>query len=204
MANKKISIDINDVLRDYTRQFIKKFRDVINPSFHISYDEVTTNDFANLFPFESRGEYNNFVYDECALEIFGRAELMERNLGFRFSKWVENDVREACESVEDVPDLRLVSPFEMHLTIPSTLSFLARIGSKVREVYFPMDSLTIWDGCDLLVTANPKLLDNKPQGKISAKINTPYNRDCEADFTFDTFREFMESDVTERFVNNKI
>ena len=38
-----IAIDINDVIRDFTRQFIKYYQKVIDPSFEIEYDDL--NDF---------------------------------------------------------------------------------------------------------------------------------------------------------------
>jgi hypothetical protein len=34
-----------------------------------------------------------------------------------------------------------------------------------------------WDGLDILITADPEALKNKPEWKISVKIKTPYNKD---------------------------
>ena len=46
-----IAIDINDVIRDFTRQFIKYYQKVIDPSFEIEYDDVNDFEFTNIFPF---------------------------------------------------------------------------------------------------------------------------------------------------------
>lgn len=55
----------------------------------------------------------------------------------------------------------------------------------MREYHFPVDSKTIWDKCDVLITADPFLLENKPEGKITVKIETSYNKNCSADYTYD-------------------
>lgn len=203
---KVISIDINEVLRDYIRQFIKMYKKIVDPDCEIEYDDVTDRDFMNIFPFEFGGHpdkeaYYSFLYDEASYELYGRAEVMERNIGMRFSKWVENDMRNF--DPKDTPEIRLVSPFEMHLSIPSTLAFLSRIGSKVRDVRFPIVSATIWDDADIVITADPRLLASKPEGKIAIKINAPYNKDAEADYTFDSFVEVMDGDLIENLIENK-
>lgn len=198
MTKKNISIDVNDVLRDYTRQFMKIYNKVINPDFKINYDDVNEWDFSTLFPFDDKREYFDFLYDSTAYEIFGCAETMDRSLGARFSTWVERDMRNFDE--ENTPNLRIVSPFETHLAIPSTMHFLSRIGCKVREYYFPIVSSTIWDNTDILITANPKLIESKPEGKVVIKINTPYNQNVDADYTFQTFMEMMDSRIIEKLI----
>ena len=63
-----IGIDINDVLRDTTGQFIKMYQKVINPDFEIELENVTDFDFLNVFPFldennrPSRMNFNKFKY----------------------------------------------------------------------------------------------------------------------------------------------
>ena len=37
---KRIAIDINEVLRDYIRQFANMYKKVVNPSFDVSYEEM--------------------------------------------------------------------------------------------------------------------------------------------------------------------
>ena len=84
-----------------------------------------------------------------------------------------------------------VSPMEYGLSIGNTYFFLSKLGTKVREVYLPNDSLTIWDKCDVLITANPKLLESKPEGKVSIKIKADYNKECEADYTYRDLSSFI-------------
>jgi len=43
-----------------------------------------------------------------------------------------------------------------------------------------------------------------PEGKIVVKINASYNQENEAEFTFDTFMEFLnDSEIIEK-LNNKL
>lgn len=184
-----IAIDINDVIRDYTRQFIKYYQKVIDPNFEIEYEDVDDFEFMNIFPFKDENgdndiiEYYKFKYEDCAFELFGRSDVMERRLPMDFNLWTQNTLRNFEE--EKIPNVIIVSPFEMNLSIQSTLSFLSRIGVRIREYYFPTNSQTIWDKCDILITANPTLIQNKPEGKIAVKINAPYNKEVEGDYTFD-------------------
>lgn len=201
MAKKNISIDLNQVLRDFTRQFTKMYNKMINPSFRIDYDEITDWDFFNIFPFDDKNEYWQFLYSsDASYELYGCAEVMERNLGPEFSAWVENDM---TNFDEDNPNIRIVSPFEMHLSIPSSMHFLARIGCKIRNCTFPIVSASIWDDTDILVTAHPKLITSKPEGKIVIKINTPYNKDLEADYSFDKFTEVMKSGIINQLIKGE-
>lgn len=202
MAKKNIAIDLNQVLRDFTRQFMKMYNKVYDPHYVKDYDEITDWDLFNSFPFDDRREYNEFLYDsDSSYELYGCAEVMERGIGFAFSTWVERDMYDFDE--EDRPNLTIVSPFETHLAIPSTLHFLSRIGCKVRNYKFPTVSASIWDDTDILVTAHPKLLESKPEGKIAIKINTPYNQDMPADYEFDTFSEVMKSKIIEKLITGE-
>ena len=193
---KRIAIDINDVLRDYTRQFANIYKKVIDRSFDIEYDDIDDFNFLNIFPFlDSNGNadmyrFNNFKYEECAFEIYGRAEAMDRMLPSAFNLWTQNTMRNFDE--ENLPEIILFSPFEMNLSIQSTLSFLARFGIRVREILFPIDSVTMWDKCDIMITANPKLLEAKPKDKISFKVKAPYNKEASGTYEFDSMMDIIQ------------
>lgn len=191
----KIAIDINDVVRDYTNQFIKCYQKIVDPSFEITQEEITDFDFFNVFPFlDSNGNknkdlYYRFKYEDAAYDLFGRAETTEKRLSSEMTLWLQNTLRNF--EYDKIPDILFVSPFEMNLSIQSTLSFLARIGTRVREIYFPINSLTIWDKCDILITANPNLIENVPKGKIVFKIKTPYNCNTKTKYEYDNLIDII-------------
>ena len=65
------------------------------------------------------------------------------------------------------------------------------MGSRVREYYFPIDSSTIWDRCDVLITANPNLIQNCPSDKVVIAITKPYNKDIQTKYRFDTLMDVI-------------
>ena len=81
---------------------------------------------------------------------------------------------------------------EANLTIQATYAFLAKLPTRAREVYFPIDSSTVWDRCDILITANPLFLNNIPEGKIAIKVNMPYNKDIECKYSFNSMMDIID------------
>ena len=194
----KIAIDINDVLRDFTRQFMNYYIRGIDETFEISYEDITSFDLSEIFPFKDVYAYKLFRYVDYAFELYGRAEPMDRMLPYKFNDWTQKTLMNLDK--EKVPEIMLVSPFETGKSIQSTHSFLSKISSSVREVYFPLDSATIWDRCDILITANPNLIENVPEGKTVIKIEAPYNKDVEAEYTFKSLKEVID-DKDETVIN---
>ena len=191
----KIAIDVNDVLRDFTRQFANMYKKIVNPSFDIAYEDINDFDFINVFPFyDNNGNidtmlFNKFKYEDCSFEIYGRAEAMDRMLPSEFNLWTQNTMRNFDD--DKLPEIIIFSPFEMNLSIQSTLSFLARFGIRTRKIIFPSDSFKMWEECDVMITANPNLLEAKPENKISFKINAPYNKEAKGTYEFDSMLDII-------------
>lgn len=183
----KIAIDLNDVIRAYTSQFATYYKRNIDREFDIENVEVWTNDLKEIFPFESKQKYLEFLYNDYPYEIFGCAQVIGKTTGSRFTDWCKE-----LEDLEEIPELCIISTGEYDKTIGSTFFFLSKIGTKVREVNLFLKEDTVWDNCDVLITANPVLLAIKPENKKSVKINTQYNDEFDADFSYDTFAEFMD------------
>lgn len=188
----KIAVDLNDVLRDYTSNFATYFKKGYNEDINLEEIEVFTNELDQVFPFRSRYDYEHFVYEDYAWELFAKCPSCDKGLGAEFSNWVTKTITNI--DTEDPIEVIIVSPMEYGITIPCTYWFISKLGCRAREVYLPVDSMTIWDKCDVLITANPKLLDNKPEGKKSVKIITDYNTECKADFEYNNMLEFLKDD----------
>jgi len=100
--------------------------------------------------------------------------------------------------------IELVSK-EANKSIPSTLFFLSKTGCRAENIRFVTNSVNEWDGLDVLITANPDALKNKPNGKISVKIKSYYNEDAKADFELGSLLEFMKDEsVRNNILNTKI
>lgn len=195
----KIAIDLNDVIRAYTRQFANLYRQNVDRT--VSMDqEIYTNDLRLIFPFQTDADYNRFVYENYAFNLFGSSPTCEKRLPEALNNWLAGIIPNI--DTEEPIEVMFVSTYEFGLSIPSTYFFLSKLGSKVRETYFPIDSLTIWDKCDILITANPALLSAKPEGKVTIKIDTDYNKDNEADYSYTSATAFFKDENnTEKIIN---
>jgi hypothetical protein len=142
-----------------------------------------------LFPFNSKSSYYNFVYSDYAFELYAKCPTSTRNLSAELNDFTEKTLKDL--DVEEDIELMFVSPFEYGQSIGNTYFFISKLGTKIRETYFPKDSSTIWDKCDVLISANPLLLDSKPEGKVSIKIKTEYNVESKADYTFNSLSAFI-------------
>ena len=197
----KICFTLDDVIRAKTRQFGKilaKSRGLEEDAYADT--EISTNNLGQVFGFENSKEYQEFLYKDYPFEVFAEAPVMERMLDKRFNLWtldIEN--KEGCEDIE----FMLANPFEFNASIGYTCFFLSQIAPRIRDFYFPKNSSDIWNRCDVLVTADPKLLAEKPEGKKSVKIEAPYNKDSEADLTYESLSKLIEDEeFTEKLRNN--
>ena len=197
----KIAIDLNDVVRDFTYNFILYYVKGYNHQYDV--DELTewTNDMQALLPFKTPRAYEKFVYEDYPFEIFGKCPTCTKKLTEQLNDWTENTIKDI--DTDEPIDVMFVSPMEYGASIGNTYFFVSKLGTKIREVYLPSDSNTIWDRCDVLITANPDLLNNKPEGKVTIKINKDYNSECKADYTYETLSMFLtDEDIIEKLLEN--
>ena len=202
----RIAVDLNDVLRDFTMNFEKYYKQGYDHTFDYDNLELWTNEVQALYPFKNQGAYEKFVYEDYAYELFGHCPTCSLQLSAAFNDWVTKTVPNI--DCEEPIEIIMVSPFEYGLSIASTYFFLSKIGCRVREVFMPSDSAEIWNKCDVLITANPQLLAMKPEGKVTVKIKQEYNENSEADFTYNSFKKFAEDEnntlsIIEKIQNNE-
>lgn len=193
----KIAIDLNDVIRDYSRNFVSYFKKGINHGFDENEIEFYTNDMEELLPFSSKEQYRRFVYEDYPFELYSKCPAVDKNLPRDLNFWLEFVLPD-----EDI-DVMFVSPMECDLTIQCTYSFLAKIGSRVREVYFPIDSSDVWDKCDALITANPRFFDNKKEDKKIVKIIKEYNKDYVSDLEYGSLLEIINDNEFIKKIKNE-
>lgn len=195
----RIGISINEVLRDTLSQLDYTYSKYISEKeTTVTRDEITSFDLTNHFEFESTKQLNRFLFDEASLEIFGHADQMFENLMTKFNMFLVDIDEEEEHSIE------LVSR-EYLKSIPSTLFFLSKLGCRATNIRFVKQNEDEWDGLDILITANPVALENKPGDKISVKIKAPYNSNSVADYELNSILEFiMDTSIREKIINTKI
>ena len=187
----KIAIDLNDVIRDFSNNFVRYYIEGYDRNYDLNGFEFWTNDLSILLPFKSKNSYNNFVYNDYAFELFGKCSTTTRGLETELNTWTEQTSKDL--DIDEEVEVIFVSPMEYGLSIGNTYFFLSKLGTKVREVFMPIDSIEIWDKCDVLITANPNLLNNKPDSKITIKIKTEYNNDCSSNYSYNSLSDFLKN-----------
>jgi 5'(3')-deoxyribonucleotidase len=195
----RIGISINEVLRDTLSQLDYTHSKYISEKeTTVTRDEITSFDLTNHFEFESTKQLNRFLFDEASLEIFGHADQMFENLMTKFNMFLVDIDEEEEHTIE------LVSR-EYLKSIPSTLFFLSKLGCRATNIRFVKQNEDEWDGLDILITANPVALENKPDNKISVKVKAPYNSNSVADYELNSILEFiMDGSIREKIINTKI
>jgi hypothetical protein len=90
-------------------------------------------------------------------------------------------------------------------SIPSTLFFLSKLGCRASNLRFVKQNEEEWGDADILITANPVALENKPSDKISVKIKAPYNQNVAADYELESILDFItDMSLREKITNTKI
>lgn len=184
----RICITLDDVIRAKTKTFGKVYKKYVDKDIDLNSLDLGTNNMMQVFGFKDKAEYNKFVYEDYPFELFAEAPVTERMVDKRLNLWHIAMTEKYGPEVTVI----LANPYEFNTSIGFTCFFLSQIATRIREIYFPVDSADIWNKCDLLVTADPKLLSEKPEGKTSVKIKMPYNEDVDADYVFDTFGKFLD------------
>ena len=193
----KIAIELNKIVRDINNQAIKYFKKDIQKDFDDKNIDKNVSNIIDSLPFKSEKARNTFTYIDYPYEIFGCAKSMHRNLQVQLDEWVDK-LNNLDKEHFDIVHFSLK---ENALTIQSTYYFLSKTGTRVREMYFPIDGLEIWDKADVVITTDERIVRNKPANKIVILIKKNDNTELieKADFVYDSLLELMEDD---NFYNN--
>lgn len=185
----KIGITLDEVLRDFLGQMnytCSKYFEVYDKT----NKDVEVTDFNKLvefYKFEDRIEFYKFLYDEHSLEIFGHADQLHDNIMVRFNDFLSNIAD------EEEHEIYLISR-ETGRAIASTFFFLSKLGCKANNVKFVTKYEDVWDEMDVVITATPQILNSKPEGKKSVKVEASYNMETDSDYTISKLTDFMGSE----------
>lgn len=187
-----VGISLDDVVRD----FLGKFKSVYKKTFDKDpIEPINTLDLMTHFPFDSEDEMYNFLYEDFSLELFGHPNEKYKNAVV--------DLNNLQHQHKDIHEFIILSK-EIGNSIPATLFFLSKTSCKLRNYRFLSNNKNIWDYCDLMITANPDILTNKPENKISIKVKTDYNGNIKSDYEVENLKEVLENNILANTANTKI
>lgn len=185
-----IAIELNHVVRNVNKQILKYYQKDINPELDID-DIDEKDDVFKYATFDSSRDRNEFVYIDYPYEIFGCAKPMDKNLPAKINNWLVDLTNEEDETYRVI----YYSLNEEALTIQSSFFFLSKIGTRVREVLFPLDSKEIIDRADVVITSNGSIIDaaNGSNAKV-VLINRPTNKDVKdkAFLSYDSLTDLID------------
>jgi hypothetical protein len=209
----KLGIEINGVLRDTISKFKQLYEknliesqdvDSQNQIYNIDDDgnldeailttnfkyeiksEVTSLDLLDHFTFPTKEDLYSFMYEEYTMELFGHAQSTEMNTFLILNEFYYKH--------RDNFEIKIVSD-EIGKSKPSSLFFLSKFGCLVEEVFFysQVTKKLMWDKIDILLTANPDLLLNKPNGKVLIKFKTDYNKHVSSEFEIESLSDLEKT-----------
>jgi hypothetical protein len=172
----EVYISIDGVLRNT----IQKFDYHYGESFIVSETEnetdfeygvtkpILNNNLLNSYKFQSRDEYEFFLFMEYPIEIFGHA-------GMSYSTTFTDLNKLLYDNKEH--NITLVGLDELGKAKPATLFFLSKNGYLGDNIKFVktenLDSA--WKNCDLWITDSLNIIQSCPKNKKVVKFNTKYN-----------------------------
>ena len=185
----KIGIELNNIVRDLNKQIIKYYKKDINQSFDDKNVNYNVTNIIDSIDFKSKKAKFEYMYVDYPYEIFGCAPTTHRNLAVTINNWLVSLGNKEDEKY----DVKLFSLKEEALSIQSTYYFLSKIGCRVREMFFPKDGIEMWDKCDVIITLNERIIDNKPEGKVVVLINKDDNKNLQekVDLHYDSLFDLL-------------
>lgn len=182
----RIGITVNEVLRDHISRFHEIYEKYIALN-EIKREEITSDNLSEFFKFSNDENYTRFLYESASVEIFGFADTMNSKLFEDINEFLYDFYADNKASIT-------VLSKEFNRSLGATLFWFSKVNSEFRDFKFVETYENIWNEFDLIITATPEILLSKPKGKISIKIEAPYNVNIDSDFSFKETNELFGVD----------
>jgi hypothetical protein len=132
-------------------------------------DPIQNDNLLNSYKFQSKEEFENFLFIEYPIEIFGHAGLSYSTTFTDLHKLIYDNPQH---------NFTLIGLDELGKAKPATLFFLSKNGFLGNNIMFSRSSQIneLWNKCDMWITDNKNILDVIPNDKIGIKFQTTYNQ----------------------------
>lgn len=172
----RIFISINGVLRNFVEKFDYHYQDYY---FNTDVDEeestfeykvikpIHNNELLKSYLFQDNEEFNNFLYIDFPIEIFGHARTSYQNAFTDLNNLIHTTNHK----------FTIVGLNELGKAKPATLFFLSKNGFLGRDIKFIYDDEIedMWDQCDIWITDDINIINKCPKHKTVIKFKTKYN-----------------------------
>jgi len=132
-------------------------------------EPIQNDNLLNSYKFQSKEEFENFLFIEYPIEIFGHAGLSYSTTFTDLHKLIYDNPQH---------NFTLIGLDELGKARPATLFFLSKNGFLGNNIKFSRTSNLdeLWSACDMWITDNKNILDVAPDDKIGLKFQTTYNQ----------------------------
>lgn len=194
-----VYISIDGVLRNIVDKFDYHYKDAFvsetgdfdsNLIYGIK-TPVCNDNLLNYYNFNDKKEYENFLYLEYPVEIFGHSFPSYPNVFLDLNKIIYDNNKH---------NFHLVGLNEYGKARPATLFFLSKCGYLGNSIKFinSSDIKKEWKKCDIWLTDNESILNLCPKNKLGVKYNTKYNQYFTADIQINKINEI--NDICHNFL----
>ena len=187
----RIAVTIDEVLRDTLMQLVEVYEKYeIGTGNYESIDDIKSKDYAHFFPIKDGytdvKNINDFLYTKHSFEVFGAASFMSANIMDSINEFI-------FDFYFDEGNTFTILSKEHNRSIPATLYFLAKTNIATKDIKFVDTYNGIWDQFDVIITAEPTIIESVPENKTVIKINAPYNQELETEHEFDDINSVFSS-----------
>ena len=132
-------------------------------------EPIQNDNLLNSYKFQSKEEFENFIFIEYPIEIFGHA-------GLSYSTTFTDLHKILFDNTDH--NFTLIGLDELGKAKPASLFFLSKNGFLGNNIKFirSVDIKDHWNNCDMWITDSKNILDMCPEDKIAIKFNTTYNQ----------------------------
>lgn len=171
----EIFISIDGVLRNTIQKFDYHYKDAFfeteredNFEYKIT-EPIYNNNLLNSYSFQSKEEFEYFLFIEYPIEIFGHAGLSYSTTFTDLNKLIHDNPQH---------NFTLIGLDELGKSRPATLFFLSKNGFLGYNIKFSTSKEieNLWNQCDYWITDNENIINKCPENKSVIKFKTDYNQ----------------------------
>ena len=171
----EIFISIDGVLRNTIQKFDYHYKDAFfeterEDDFEYKIIEpIKNNNLLDSHKFQSKEEFEYFLFIEYPIEIFGHAGLSYSTTFTDLNKLIHDNPKH---------NFTLIGLDELGKSRPATLFFLSKNGFLGYNVKFSStkEIENLWKSCDCWITDNENIINKCPKEKSVIKFKTDYNQ----------------------------
>ena len=193
-----LPVNTNDLLNHYQfDEVVEEFKDYSEDLIKIGEDGMMAGNEKMVMPkgdgiltdrktYSPQEALNRFIYELYPFQLFGDAEAYTNSSSY-FNQIQAFGLQEGLFET-------VILPIGKSTMITATYYFLHKTGNRGRSIQFVENDYDKWNYCDILVDAAPEALQNKPNGKVSIKIEREYNQWDSADYSLSSLKELKSPD----------